>query len=45
MKWKVYIYGLAVGIGYPRAFVGTSLPAAKGANSPMMEFLDVVACL
>jgi hypothetical protein len=39
------LIGLAAGISHPWAFVGVSLSAAKGANSPMVEFLDVVACL
>jgi hypothetical protein len=40
---KLTVCGLTAGIGHPRAFIGVPLPVAKGANSPMVEFLDVVA--
>jgi hypothetical protein len=42
---KLTICGLAVGIDHLWAFIGASLPVAKGVNSSMMEFLDAVACL
>jgi hypothetical protein len=42
---KLTICGLTARIGHPWAFVGTSLSAAEGANSSMVEFLNVVARL
>jgi hypothetical protein len=34
-----------VGIGHPRALVGAFIPTAEGADSPKMEFFNIVARL
>jgi hypothetical protein len=39
------VYRLAVGIGHPRALVGSIVPTAEGADSSKIEFFDAVARL